>query len=82
MNSEYCTMTELAKVFVGQTRNTIGKALKKIEMRWPNGKPTPLAHTLGLVEPHEGPQPWVEVWWWHRERTITYLEKSGMRRCS
>ncbi len=77
--SEYYTLTNLAKLFVGQTRNTVGKALKELEMRSPDGTPTFWAHSLRLVEAMEGPQPWIKVWLWHKERTVPFLERYGMR---
>jgi hypothetical protein len=81
MNSnEFCSLTSLAQEFEGQTSHTVGRALKKIELRWPNGKPTPMAHALGLVERHEGPQPWIDVWWWKKEQAIPFLEGLGMKR--
>ena len=79
-NNEYWTLTKLAALFVGQTRYTVGKALKELEMRSPDGTPTFWAHSLGLVQRTEGPQPWINVWLWHRERTVPFLEKYGMKR--
>jgi hypothetical protein len=32
---EYYTLTNLVVLFVGQTRNSVGKALKELEMRTP-----------------------------------------------
>ena len=51
-----------------------------MELRWPNGNPSPTARMLGLVEATEGPQPWITLWLWHREKTLPYLEKWGMER--
>lgn len=78
-SSDYYTLTNLAQEFVGQTRNSVGKALKELEFRSANGKPTLLAHQLGLVESIEGPQPWITLWLWHRDRTLPYLERWGMK---
>lgn len=79
-SSDYCTLTSLAAMFDGQTRNTVGKALKELELRSPNGKPTFWAHSMRLVESTEGPQPWIKVWLWHKERTLPFLERFGMKR--
>ena len=78
--NEFCNMTALAKEFVGETRNTVGKALKDLGLRTPKGNPSPVSHTCGLVRATEGPQPWLTLWLWHREKTISWLEQWGMKR--
>ena len=78
-NSDYYTLTNLAALFVGQTRNSVGKALKELGFRGLSGKPTPLAYSLRLVDSIDGPQPWIKVFVWHRERIIPFLEQWGTK---
>ena len=76
--SEYMTMREIAKLF-GSTSHQIGRALKRLGLREENGEPSPRAHQLGLV--HKRPvyeKECFDVWTWHVEKTIPFLEADGL----
>ena len=75
----FVNQTELGRLF-GKSRVFIGKVLKEIGLREPNGKPTIEATMLDLVEEIEGPKPWITVYVWHKERVIPYLEQAGLKR--
>ena len=75
MPSKFCTMTSLAEMLEGETCRTVGRYLKEMKLRSPDGKPSPLARNFGLVEQVDGPQPWIKLWLWDRERTIVLLKK-------
>ena len=76
----YCTMTTIAGMLVGQTGTSVGKALKEMNLRLPNGKPSPQALAAGLVRPTDGPQPWITLWLWHKAENLELLEGWGMTR--
>jgi hypothetical protein len=77
MSYTYCTMRELGEVFAVSS-HFIGRVLKEMGLRTPDGQPSYQAQEAGLVKLAEGrPQPWVRHWLWHRERTTALLEKVG-----
>jgi hypothetical protein len=78
--NEYATMTSIAAQFAEQTSHSVGKALKRLDLRLPNGDPSDQAKALGLVYMTEGPEPWIPLWLWHEEKTIGILEADGMVR--
>ena len=79
-DDDFITLTELSRVFVDASSHDVGKALKAAEMRMPDGQPTIRAIELGLTRRFEGPQPWIPVWKWHRDRILFYLEYHGLKR--
>ena len=47
------------------------------EHRIAYAQPSYRAQEAGLVKLVEGPQPWLSLWLWHKERTTALLEKAG-----
>ena len=76
MNDTFCTMRNLGTVF-GVSSHVIGRALKQMNLRTQDGQPSYLAQENGLVKLAEGPQPWIPLWLWHKERTVALLEGVG-----
>ena len=76
MNDTFCTMRSLGAVF-GVSSHFIGRVLKEMGLRTPDGQPSYQAQEAGLVKLAEGPQPWLRLWLWHKERTTALLEKAG-----
>jgi len=77
MPNEFGTMREIGRLF-GVTNHTIGRKLKAIGLRTPDGKPSGAAFDRGLVE-----QKWTDdhqhyCWVWHTARTVPFLEKAGL----
>lgn len=71
---EFESMKEIGKL-LDTTPNKLGRVLKELGLRDEAGEPTPLAHQLGMVRnrPVYGRET-VEVWTWHVEKTLSYLE--------
>ena len=81
MDSDFWTLTELGyNYFGGISGKEVGKTLKAAKMRTPDGKPTSTAIELGLTQKFEGPQPWIPLWKWHKEKILPYLEYHGLER--
>ena len=74
--NDFCTMRNVGAVF-GVSSHFIGRALKELGLRTRDGKPSDRAKESGLVEAFAGPQPWITLWLWHRERTVALLEEVG-----
>jgi hypothetical protein len=55
----------------------IGRALKEMGLRTQDGHPSYQVQEAGLVKLAKGPQPWVPLWLWHKERTTALLEDAG-----
>ena len=80
--NEYATLTELGIVF-NVTRNAIGKRLKELGLRTPEGRPSTMAFNHGFVTQRWAlERPGIYNWTWHRQKTIAVLEQSGLRRVS
>ncbi len=78
-NSEFWTMKEIGKLY-GTTSHQVGRKLKEIGLRTPEGKPSVRAFSLGLVDRRfntDGPG---YCWAWHHERTCALLEDAGFVR--
>ncbi|MBY0522779.1 MAG: hypothetical protein K2R98_05255 [Gemmataceae bacterium] len=79
MPNEFATMREIGRLF-GVTNHTIGRKLKELGLRTPDGKPSSEAFSRGLVE-----QKWTDdhkhyCWVWHIAKTVPLLEKAGLVR--
>ena len=77
----FSTMRQLGEIF-GVSSHVVGRALKQMGLRTPDGKPTYRAQDDGLVMLAAGPQPWVPLWLWHRELTTALLEEAGFEAVS
>jgi len=75
--SDYCTLTTIGKRFDVSSRR-VGKTLKEVGLRTPDGEPTTAAIKSGLVTKVEGPKPWILLWLWHSERVLPFLEFGGL----
>ena len=78
MDSDFWTLTELGKNYFGVSSHEVGKTLKSAKLRTKDGKPTSTAIELGLVRKFEGPQPWIPLWKWHKEKVLPYLKHHGL----
>jgi len=76
MSDRFCTMRQLGAEF-GVSSHVIGRALKEMGLRTPDGQPSCRAQENGLVKLAVGPQPWIPLWLWHKERTTALLEEAG-----
>jgi hypothetical protein len=78
--NEYANFTELGTYF-GMTRNFVGKRLKELGLRTPEGKPSQKAFVEGFVAQRWAQdRPGIYLWAWERDKTIAVLEQSGLRR--
>jgi len=79
MDSDFWTLTELGhNYFGGISGKEVGKTLKLARLRTPDGKPTSSAIELGLTRKFDGPQPWIPLWKWHKEKVLPYLKNHGL----
>jgi hypothetical protein len=78
MNNTFCTMRQLGAVF-GVSSHFIGRVLKEMGLRMPDGQPSCRAQEAGLVKLAEGSQPWIQFWLWHKKRTTALLEEAGFK---
>jgi hypothetical protein len=76
MSDAFCTMRNLGAVF-DVSSHVIGRALKGLGLRTQDGQPSDQAKEIALVKEVNGPQPWVSLWLWHRDRTVALLEEVG-----
>jgi hypothetical protein len=76
MSDVFCTMRNLGAVF-DVSSHVIGRTLKGLGLRTQDGQPSEQAKESGLVKQVAGPQSWVSLWLWHRERTVAILEEVG-----
>jgi hypothetical protein len=81
VSGEYLTMREIGWLF-GVSSHVIGRTLKKVGLRFEDGKPTRLAFVGSYCE-----QRWTQdhgnyCWIWSKDKTISILEKSGLQRTS
>ena len=66
--------------YFGETSHVIGRWLKEMGVRLPNGEPTEEAKDAGvavLVVPPDGSH---VFWVWDKEKTLTLLERAGHQR--
>jgi len=75
----YVNQATLGRLF-RVTSHIVGRALKEIGLRLPDGDPSPRAFELGLVkkEPIPG-QKSLDYWVWQLEKTIPLLESAGLK---
>ena len=71
-------LTHLGILF-GVTSHQIGKWLKQIGLRTPEGKPSPRAFEDGFVDQRGSTQPGTYYWVWHGARTQKVLEEAGFK---
>ena len=76
MNDTFCTMRSLGAEF-GVSSHFIGRLLKEMGLRTPDGQPSYRAQDNGLVKLAVGPQPWIPLWLWHKELTTALLVDAG-----
>lgn len=79
MSNEYGTMREIGRLF-GVTNHTVGRKLKAIGLRTPDGKPSHEAFARGLVEQKFTDDRRHYCWVWHTARTVPLLELAGLVR--
>jgi hypothetical protein len=78
--NEYASLTELGTIF-GVTRTFVGKRLKELGLRTPDGRPTARAFDEKFVSKRWVPdRPGIYLWTWHREQTTAVLEEAGLRK--
>lgn len=78
--NDFCTMRCIAELLENETSHTVGRVLKLKGLRRSDGDPSAGAKALGLVFLTEGPQAWIPLWLWHRDKTLAILEAVGMVR--
>jgi hypothetical protein len=78
--NDFCTMRSIAELLENETSHTVGRTLMRKGLRRSDGDPSDQAKALGLVFLTEGPQSWIPLWLWHRDRTLVILEAEGMVR--
>lgn len=76
-SKSYMLMKEIGKVF-GLTSHQIGRKLKELGLRTPEGKPSRLAFNLGL--PGQRIHEEHFAWSWLVPETIQLLEEAGLKR--
>lgn len=81
MPNEYATMREIGRLF-SVTNHAIGKQLKAMSLRTPDGKPASAAFDRGLVAQKFTEDYKHYCWVWHVGKTVSLLEQAGMRRNS
>ncbi len=81
MSDTFCTMRSLGAVF-GVSSHFIGRVLKEMGLRTPDGQPSCRAQENGLVKLVQGPQSWIPLWLWHRELTTALLQEAGFEAVS
>ncbi len=78
-NEMYWTMKEIGAVF-GVTSHKVGKKLKELGFRTPQGRPSQRAFNEGYVQQRWAWESEVYLWAWHRDKTTALLEQAGMER--
>jgi hypothetical protein len=75
--NNYATMKHIGRDY-GLTSHALGKLLKEHGLRTEDGKPTPKAFDIKIVEQkHNGPDHY--IWAWHVRKTRMLLERLGHR---
>jgi hypothetical protein len=77
--NDFWTMREIGYLF-GETSHAIGRKLKELGLRTPDGKPSRLAFKAGLCKKRWTSDGLIYFWVWHGERTARLLEESGLCR--
>ena len=75
MSDRFSTMRQLGEVFGVSSHVSVG--LETVGLRMPDGKPSCRRQENGLVKLAVGPQPWIPLWLWHKERTAALLKEAG-----
>jgi hypothetical protein len=76
---DYWTMKEIGTLY-GATSHQIGRTLKDLGLRTPEGKPAARAFNLGLVTKRHASEGPGYCWAWHQEPTCALLEEAGFER--
>lgn len=79
MQNDFATMREIGSLF-GVTNHTVGRKLKELGFRTPDGKPSHEAFARGLVEQKFTDDHKHYCWVWHTARTVPLLEEAGLAR--
>lgn len=77
MDAVYVTMKELGKL-VGLSSHQIGRKLKELGLRTPEGRPSQLAFQEDWVAPRWAPDGAHYLWAWDREKTLSKLKSVGV----
>jgi hypothetical protein len=77
MKDEFKTMKEIGVRF-GLSSHKIGKALKDMDLRTPNGRPSLRAFQESLVAQKLAPNGVNYIWIWHERRIVALLVEAGM----
>jgi hypothetical protein len=81
MNNEYWTMKEIAALYQGCTSHKVGKELKELGYRTPDGRPSQRAFGEGIVQQrHDSNRPEFYVWAWNSAKVCDLLESFGWQR--
>jgi hypothetical protein len=73
-------MREIGRLF-GITSHKVGKKLKKVGLRTPQGRPSQRAFEEGYVQQRWGfERQEIYNWTWHKDKTIALLEEAGFER--
>jgi hypothetical protein len=70
--SEYMTMRDIGGR-LGMTSHQIGRTLKAMGLRTPEGRPSRMAFEAGLCEQRWAPDGEHYVWAWHGEKVLQML---------
>jgi hypothetical protein len=74
----FLTMSQIAKQ-LGSTSRKVGQVLKDEGYRLPDGEPSPLAFSQGMVEKRSfQDRPFVIYWAWHKTKTKKVLASAGL----
>jgi len=79
MTNEYWTMKEIGSLF-RTTSHKVGKKLKEVGLRTPQGRPSQRAFEEGYVQQRWDEDRPVYVWAWHKNKTVALLEANGFER--
>lgn len=79
MKDDYWTMREIGRLF-DLSSHKIGKKLKQLGYRTPDGKPSHKAFDEALVKQRWADDQPVYLWAWHRDKTVAVLEQAGLEK--
>ena len=80
MSDAYWTMTEIGKLY-GATPHKVGRELKELGYRTPDGRPSQKAFGEQMVQQrHDADRPEFYIWAWNREKVCDLLETFGWKR--
>jgi len=80
MSDQYWTMREIGALF-GITSHKVGKTLKELGYRTPDGRPSQRAFDEGYVQQRWGfERQEIYNWAWHKDKVTALLEQAGLER--